>query len=223
MKTSQLLMATTLLAFSTFVPAASADGIYVFGALNSTTQENFQSRNTGSNEPNDGAASGASTTVVDKDTSAGFALGVGLQKYVSEDIFLGAEAFYSTESADTTTLNNVKINHVTLNSTYGADVRLGTKLTEKVAVYGLLGASAYDFDSAISYTFAPPKDDVSDTVWGLTYGAGLELMLGARVSTFGEFRLSHDVSFDTPVDRGGIQANEDLDYTVLRTGLRYKF
>lgn len=204
--------------------AASAnDGLYISGGINSTTQESFQSRNTGSNLPNTGAADGPSGTVVDKDTGIGFVGGIGYKKQLANDFFASVEGFYSTESADTTTINSVKINNVELDSTYGIDLRLGTNVTDKVAIYGLVGATAHDFDSSLSYTFAPPTDFVSDEVWGLTYGGGVEIGLTDKLSTFGEFRLANDLSFDTPVDRGGVLAAEDLDYATIRTGFRFSF
>ena len=220
----KLIASAALLASIATAPAAFAtDGIYISGSINSTTQENHQSRNTGSNQPNVGPAGGASGTVVDKDTGIGFVGGIGYKKYFSEDFFASVEAFYSTESAETTTLNNVKVNNVELNSTYGVDLRLGTDVTEKVGIYGLAGLTAHDFDSSISYTFAPPEDFVSDEEWGFTYGGGVEIGLTEQLSTFGEFRIVNDLSFDTPVDRGNIQADEDLNYTTIRTGFRFSF
>jgi len=220
----KLIASAALLASMTSVPAAFAgDGIYISGGVNSTTQESNSSRNTGSNQPNEGAAGGASGTVVDKDTGIGFVGGIGYKKHLSEDFFASIEAFYSTESADTTTLNNVKINNVELNSTYGVDLRLGTDVTDKVGIYGLAGLTAHDFDSSLSYTFAPPTDFVSEDEWGFTYGGGVEIGLSEQLSTFGEFRLVNDLSFDTPVDRGGIQTDEELNYTTIRTGFRFSF
>ena len=220
-----LILSTAIIAAPlTFAaPAFASDGFYISGGINSTSQSSFSSRNTGSNQPNTGAAGGASGTVLDKDNGIGFVGGVGYKKHISDDFFISAEGFYSEESAETTTLNNVKVNEVELNSTYGADLRLGTDVTDKVAIYGLISATAYDFDSSLSYTFAPPTDFVSDEVWGLTYGGGVEIALNDRLSTFGEFRVAQDLDFDTPVDRGGIATLEELDYTTLRTGLRFSF
>ncbi len=220
-----IFIATTALLASVIAgpTCLASEGLYFSGAINSTTQESFSSRNTGSNAPNTGAAGGPSGTVVDKDTGIGFVGGIGYKKQLTEDFFASVEAFYSVEDADTTTLNNVRINHVELNSTYGADLRLGTKVTDKVSLYGLAGMTAHDFDSAISYTFAPPKDNVSGEEWGFTYGGGVEIALTDRLSTFGEFRLVNDLDFDTPIDRGGVSNIEELDYTVIRTGLRFSF
>ena len=209
--------------FAIAAPAFANDGIYISGGINATSQSSFSSRDTGSNLPNTGAAGGASGTVIDKDTAVGFFGGIGYKKHVASDLFVSVEAFYSDESAETTTINNVKINEVSLNSTYGADLRFGANITDRVALYGLIGATAHDFDSALSYTFAPPTDFVSDDVWGLTYGGGVEVALSDRVSTFGEFRIANDLDFDTPVDRGGIATLEELDYTTVRTGLRFSF
>lgn len=213
--------AALMLALST--PAIAADGIYVSGGINGTTQENNQSRNTGSNQPNTGAGNGPSGSVVDKENGIGFVGGIGYKKHVTEDFFVSAEGFYSTENVDTTIINNVLVNNVDLNSTYGADLRMGTDVTDKVAIYGLISATAYDFDSQISYTFAPPMDAVSESKWALTYGGGVEIALNDRISTFGEFRIANDLSFETPVDRGGVTSRNELNFTTLRTGLRFSF
>jgi len=213
----------TLLAGTIAPHAIAGDGFFVSGGINTTRQESFSSRNTGSNQPNVGAAGGASGTVVDKDTAFGFYGGLGYKKHLSDGLFVAVEGFYSIESADTTTINNVKINNIELNSTYGGDIRLGTDVTDKVALYGLSSLTAHDFDSALSYTFAPPTDNISETVWGFTYGGGVEFAFNEKISTFGEFRIVTDLDFDTPVDRGGVQTFEELDYTTLRTGIRYSF
>ena len=225
MKTFKIsaLAITTFLVTSMTPQAIAGDGFFISGGINTTTQQSFSSRNTGSNQPNLGAAGGASATVVDKDTGIGFFGGAGYKTHLTPEFFVAVEGFYSTESADTTTINNVKVNNVELNSTYGGDLRLGTDVTEKVAIYGLASFTAHDFDSALSYTFAPPTDDVSETVWGFTYGGGVEIALSEKLSTFGEFRIANDLDFDTPIDRGGIQTFEELDYTTLRTGIRFSF
>ena len=204
-------------------PAFAGDGIYISGSINSTTQENNHSRNTGSNQPNVGAAGGASNTVVDKETGIGFVGSIGYKKHFTEDFFGSVEAFYSFEDVDTTIINNVLVNNVDLNSTYGVDARFGTNVTDKVAMYGLIGATAYDFDSSLSYTFAPPTEFVSESEWALTYGGGVEIQLNDNWSTFGEFRLSNDLDFDTPVDQGGITSINELNYSTLRSGLRFSF
>lgn len=222
MKALNLTLITTAL-ISLATPALAADGLYISGGFNSTTQEQNQSRNTGSNQPNVGPAGGASGTVVDKETGFGFVGGVGYKARVSEDFFISAEAFYSAEDVTTIAINNVKVTQVDLNATYGVDLRFGTDVTDKVAIYGLAGATAHDIDGRISYTFAPPVDEVSETVWGLTYGGGVELAFNDRLSTFGEFRLVNDLSFDTPVDRGAIQSQDELNYATIRTGLRFSF
>lgn len=220
-----LILSAAILAapFALTAPAFASDGVYISGGINATSQSSFSSRNTGSNQPNTGAAGGGSGTVVDKDTAIGFVGGIGYKKHLTPDLFVSAEAFYSDESVETTTINTVKINQVELNSTYGADLRFGAKVSDRVALYGLIGATAHDFDSALSYTFAPPTDFVSDEVWGLTYGGGAEVALSERLSTFAEFRIANDLDFNTPLDRGGIATLEELDYTTLRTGLRFSF
>ena len=223
MKTTSKIIALSLLTFGVSSPAFAGDELYITGAINSTTQENNQSRDTGSNQPNVGPAGGASGTVVDKETGIGFLLGLGYKKQLTSDFFASVEGFYSLEDVQTTTINNVKVTEVDLESTFGADLRLGTDVTDKVAIYGLIGATAHEIDGRVSYTFAPPVDLINETVWGLTYGGGVEIALSDHITTFGEFRIANDLSFDTPVDRGGIQSSDHLNYTTIRTGLRVSF
>ena len=51
----------------------------------------------------------------------------------------------------------------------------------------------------------------------------VEIDFDDRWSTFAEVRLVNDLEFDTPVDRGGIQAQDELELTIIRTGLKYRF
>jgi len=223
MKTTLITTSLLVALMSLSAPAFAGDGFFISGGINSTTQENNHSRNTGSNQPNVGAAGGPSNTVVDKDTGIGFVGGVGYKQHFGDNFYASLEGFYSTEDAETTVINNVLVNNVALDSTYGADLRLGHDVTDTMSVYGLVSATAYDFDSAISYTFAPPTDFVSESEWALTYGGGIELALTDKLSTFGEFRLAQDLSFDTPTDRGGVTSQNELNYSTLRTGFRYSF
>lgn len=218
-----LLGATAPAVYAMDKMAKTQDGIFISGGFNSTTQENNQSRNTGVNTPNNGAADGASGTVVDKESGLGFVLGLGYKKHFTSDFYASVEASYSSEDVETTIINNVLVNNVTLNSTTAFDLRLGHDVTDKVSVYGLIGVAGYDFDSQLSYTFAPPMDAVSETEWGATFGGGVEIAFNDRISTFGEFRLTNDLSFDTPVDQGGITSINELNYSTIRTGLRYSF
>lgn len=222
MKLNILITTTAALALLA-TPTLATDGIYVSGGINGTTQENNQSRNTGSNQPNTGAAGGPSNSVVDKENGIGFVGGIGYKKHVTDDFFVSLEGFYAIEDVQTTIINNVLVNTVDLDATYGADLRLGTDVTDKIAIYGLMSATAYDFDSQISYTFAPPMDAVSETEWALTYGGGVEIALNDKLTTFGEFRIANDLSFDTPTDRGGVTSRNELNYATLRTGLRFSF
>ncbi len=223
MRTQLILSAATALSILYSAPAFAGDGFSVFGGIGGTTQEFNQSRNTGSNQPNTGAAGGASGTVVDKNTGVNFFGGAGYKTHIGDSIYAQVDGFYSAEDVDTTIINNVLVNNVDINSTYGADLKLGYDVSDRLGVYGLVGATAFDFDSQISYTFAPPMDAVSETEWGLTYGAGLELGLSDQISTFGEVRIANDISFDTPMDRGGVVSENELNFTTVRTGLRFTF
>lgn len=222
-KNTAALASIIALSLSLTAQAQAKDGVFISGGVSTTTQELNQSRNTGSNLPNVGPAQGPSGTVVDKDSGFGFFGGIGYKKQITPDFFAAVEGFYSTEDASTTTINNVLINETDLNATYGADLRLGTNVTDKMAIYGLVGLTGFDLDSRISYTFAPPVDNVSNEEWEFVYGGGVEIGLTDRISTFGEFRLANDIAFDTPVDRGGITSVNELNYSIIRTGLRFSF
>lgn len=219
------LAATTALigSLAMAAPASAKDGFVISGGLNTTTQELNQSRNTMSNQPNVGPAQGASGTVVDKETGLGFSGSIGYKKAFTPDFFAVVEGFYAAEDTEVQIINNVLVNDTELNSTYGVDLRLGTKVNEKVAIYGLASATAFDIDSVITYTFAPPMDAVSTEEWAFVYGGGVDLSLTDRITTFGEFRLADDVSFDTPTDRGGITSRNELNYRIIRTGIRFSF
>ncbi|MEM9937991.1 MAG: outer membrane beta-barrel protein [Pseudomonadota bacterium] len=206
------------------VPPAIADsGWYVHGGLNSTTLEQSTDRNTGTDGPTVGPAGGPSLSTVAQDTGTSVYVAGGYQFQPFADGFVAIEAFYADETAETQNLNNVKITDIELNSSYGIDLKLGQSVTDKLTLYGLVGVTQYDFDGQISYTFAPPIDDISSEEAAFVYGGGLELAFSDRWSTVTEVRIANDVEFSTPVDRGGIQSDDQFDYFVLRSGLKYKF
>jgi opacity protein-like surface antigen len=212
--------------FSQVAAQPALDGFYVTGGFNSTTVEQNLTRNTGTNIPTDpstGPANGPSITASNRETDFGIALGVGYHWDVSDDFFLAAEVFYSDENTETQVINNVLVNDVELNSTYGIDLKAGHNVTEKFAVYGLMSATAYDFDSTISYTFAPPVDRVSEDEFAFTYGGGVEIALNDNWSTFAEVRIANDLDFTTPTDRGGIDSQNELNFNTIKTGLKYSF
>lgn len=199
------------------------DGLYVSGGLNNTTIEQGLTRNTGSNGPTTGPADGPSLSSSDRDTSASVFLGLGYRWDLENDYFTAIEVFYADETAETTNINNVLISNVELDSSYGIDFRAGLDVTDRFGVYGLIGATNYRFDSNLAYTFAPPTDFVEQDEWALVYGAGAEIALTNRITGFGEYRISTDVDFDTPRDKGGIVSENELDFAGLRTGIRYRF
>jgi len=207
-----------------FAPAAAAEsGWYAHGGFNSTTLEQSTTRNTGTNGPNMGPAGGSSISTVDQDTGASFYIAGGYEFKPTSDTFLAIEAHYGDETAETQNINNVKITDVELTSSYGIDLKLGQNVTDKFAVYGLLGITQYEFDGAISYTFAPPVDDISSEEAAFVYGGGVELAFNDRWSTIAEVRISNDVDLTTPIDRGAISSTDDLEFLVIRSGLKYRF
>ena len=203
--------------------ASAESGWYVHGGINSTTFEQSTTRNTGTNQPNVGPAGGASASTSDQDTGASFYIAGGYEIKPFPDSFAAVEVYYADETAETQNINNVKITDVSLNSSYGIDLKLGHNVTDKFAVYGLIGVAQYDFDGAISYTFAPPVDDISSEEAGFVYGGGVEIDFNDNWSTIAEVRITNDLDLSTPVDRGAIQSSDDLNFTVVRSGLKYRF
>ncbi|MFC7291569.1 outer membrane beta-barrel protein [Hirschia litorea] len=217
-------IACLLASSAVFTGLAHADsGFYVSGGLNSTTLTQDVSRNTGSNLPNTGPADGPSATTTDQDTGASVYVSAGYRLDVLENSYLEFEAFYADENAETQNLNNVLVSEVELKNSYGLDLHLGQKVTDTFSVYGLVGVTQYEGDANQSYTFAPPVTSVELEETAFVYGAGVELGLSKHISTFGEVRISNDVEFDTPVDKGGIISQNNLDFTTIRTGLKFKF
>ncbi|MAI90767.1 outer membrane beta-barrel protein [Ponticaulis sp.] len=222
----QTYIKTILLGASVLAIAGTAQadtGFFVSGGLNSTTLEQSTSRNTGTNEPNTGPAGGASATVTDQDTGVSVFVSGGYEYDLGNNFYVSGELFYADEAAETQTLNNVKVTDIELTSSYGLDVKFGHQVTDQFAVYGLIGVSQFEFDGLASYTFADPTDDLSDEEAAFVYGGGVEIDFDDRWSTFAEVRLVNDLEFDTPVDRGGIQAQDELELTIIRTGLKYRF
>ena len=203
--------------------ASAESGWYVHGGINSTTFEQSTTRNTGTNQPNVGPAGGASASTSDQDTGASLYIAGGYEIKPFPDSFAAVEVYYADETAETQNINNVKITDVSLNSSYGIDLKLGHNVTDKFAVYGLIGVAQYDFDGAISYTFAPPIDDISSEEAGFVYGGGVEIDFNDNWSTIAEVRITNDLDLSTPVDRGAIRSSDDLNFTVIRSGLKYRF
>lgn len=219
----KILVGITATTALTIPVAAAESGWYIHGGFNSTTLEQSTTRNTGTNGPNVGPAGGPSISSVDQDTGASIYIAGGYEFVPAPDMFVAVEAFYADETAETQNINNVKVTDLELNSSYGIDLKLGQNVTDKFAVYGLLGVTQYDFDGQVSYTFAPPIDDISSEEASFVYGGGVELAFNDRWSTVTEIRISNDIDLSTPVDRGGIQSRDDLELFVLRSGLKYRF
>ena len=218
-------MISTAALVAALAPAAAMaqSGWYVHGGVNATTVEQSTTRNTGTNEPNVGPAGGPSISTLAQDTGASFYVAGGYEFTPFQDAFIGIEAYYADETAETQNLNNVKVTDLELTSSYGVDVKLGKNVTDDFSVYGLLGLAQYEFDGTVSYTFAPPVDNISSEETAFVYGGGVELDLADRWSVITELRFTNDLEFDTPVDRGGIRSEDELDLFVIRSGLKYSF
>ncbi len=224
--------------------AAFADnGFYVTGGFNSTTLQHNLSRG-----PNAGAVpdsvvgvsalfNGPTTSSVDQDTGASFYISGGYRLEVLDGSFIEVEAFYADETAETsnfsavdsislptsTTLNKILSTDVELSNSYGIDVHLGQEVTEKLSVYGLVGITQFEGDVTQSLSAVVGPTTFSFEEVGFVYGAGVEVKLTSNIATFGEVRITNDLEFDAPDLRLGVSAANELDFTGIRTGLKYKF
>ena len=226
MRLSHLLASTACLVGMLTGAAHADNGFYVSGGLNSTTLNQNVTRNTGTNlptSPDTGPANGGSFSTNDRDTGASFYGAAGYRFEVLNDNFFEVEAYYADETANTVNVNSLIVSEVELDQSYGLDLHMGKQVTDTFGIYGLVGVAQYDFDVTQSYTFAPPVDLVSAEETAFVYGAGVNIALTDRLSTFGEVRITNDLDYSTPTDRGGITSSNELDLTVVRTGIRYSF
>ncbi len=194
------------------------DGFYVTGFVGASSLEHSLQRNTGSNTT-------PSITTQARETDTGYGLGLGYKLHVANDIFVGAEAFYSSEDTKTTNINNLLQTEVTLESTYGFRLLAGFDITPKASVYGFGGSTVLDFDLRNSYPFAPPVRTASEKESAFTFGVGLAYAVTKNVSVTAEYAQINDVKFD-PIPEvavpGKINRNE-LDLSTWKLGLAYNF
>ncbi|WP_281647430.1 porin family protein [Parendozoicomonas sp. Alg238-R29] len=219
MKMKALTLVTALpLALAVAGQASAADGFYVSGFVNNNTLEHSLERDTGTNTT-------PSITSKSDETDVGFGVGIGYKLHVAEDVFLGAEAFYTKEDVKTTNLNNLLRTEVSLESTYGARLLAGIDITPKVAVYGFAGATRLDFDLRNSYPFAPPVRTATEKETAFNFGFGFAYSINKNLSLIGEYSQINDVDFD-PIPEvavaGKINENE-LDLSSWKLGLNYSF
>ena len=75
------------------------------------------------------------TTIADTtDFSGGLAAGY-IQNFAGDQFFVGAEAFYNFETAETKNINGVLVTEIDLNSTYGGRLLAGANATDKLSLY----------------------------------------------------------------------------------------
>ena len=55
------------------------------------------------------------------------------------------------------------------------------------------------------------------------YGGGVEISFNDNWSTIAEVRLVNDLEFDTPADRAGLRSRDELEFSIIRTGLKFRF
>ncbi|WP_257295590.1 porin family protein [Endozoicomonas sp. YOMI1] len=215
-KIRQLMVLLGSAAVSTWVMAK--DGFYLTGFINNSTLEHTIQRDSGS-------MSTPSITTQDDETGLGYGLAVGYKMHVDENLFVTLEGFYNKEDVRTRNLNNLLQTEVELDSTYGANVKLGFDVAEFFSMYGFIGATRVSFDLANSYPFAPPMRQGSRDETELSYGFGMAYDLSDQLSVIGEYTAINDLDFK-PLPEvavpGKINPN-DLNLNSLKVGLSYSF
>lgn len=202
---------------------AAADGIYLKGAVSSSTighQIERDTQGTALPVPDVGSTSRVQTD----DLGAGIAL--GYQGRINGDFFWGAEAFYSHESAESRNINGVLSTQIDHKATYGARALLGANVTDKFAIYGHLGVAQVDFDLRNSYTFADPVKTGSFDETGIIFGFGTEYAVTDRVAIFADYSRIADVEFDgLPEVAGGTNRvnPNSLDFDKISVGAKFTF
>lgn len=203
---------------SIITTANAGDGFSLGVTAGNGTFSHTIERNTGSNTT-------PSITTRTEESDLGYGLTAGYQFSVSEDVFLGIEAFYKEESIETRNINNLLITELSLENTYGINVKAGINVNDKFSVYALLGQTTLDFDINNSYPFAPPLRDGDESVNEITYGIGAEFSINDHWSITAQYSQLNDVAFD-PLPEvavpGKINDNE-VDFNALSFGVNYNF
>ena len=203
---------------SIITTANASDGFSLGVTTGNGTFSHTIERNTGSNTT-------PSITTRTEESDLGYGLTAGYQISVSEDVFFGIEAFYKEENIETRNINNLLITELSLENTYGFNLKAGINVNEKFSVYALLGQTTLDFDINNSYPFAPPLRDGDDSVDEITYGIGAEFSINDHWSVTAQYSQLNDVAFD-PLPEvavpGKINDNE-VDFSALTFGVNYNF
>jgi opacity protein-like surface antigen len=216
--TKHTILALAIASSAVTATANAKDGFSIGTFTSNSTLTHTIERNTGSNQ-----TPSLSSRVEESDF--GFGVTVGYQFHVTDDIFLGAEAFYQEQDIETRNLNNLLITQLTLNNTYGVKFKAGVDVTDKLSVYGLIGQTNLDFDIDNSYPFVPPMRTATRDIDELTIGFGAQYAISDRWSVTAEYSQLNDVSFD-PIPEvavpGKINDNE-IDFSSISFGVNYNF
>jgi len=176
-------------------------------------------------ERNTGTDTSPSITSRTEESDIAFGLIGGYQFHVSDDFFLGIEAFYNEENIETRNINNLLITELELNNSYGVNLKAGVDVNDKFSVYALLGQTTLDFDINNSYPFAPPLRSGNTDVDEITFGFGAEYEITDKWSFTARYTQLNDVNFD-PLPEvavpGKINDNE-VDYSALSFGVNFNF
>ena len=211
----------TLIALSSataFTTAHANDGFSIGVNAGNGTFSHTIERNTGTNTT-------PSITTRTEESDIGYGITAGYQFSVSNDVFFGIEAFYKEESIDSRNINNLLITELSLDNSYGFNLKAGVNVNEKFSVYALLGQTTLDFDINNSYSFAPPTRRGDESIDEVTYGIGAQFAINDHWSVTAQYTQLNDVAFD-PLPEvavpGKINANE-VDFSALTFGVNYNF
>lgn len=214
--------AATLTAFA--AAPAMAEGFYASGNIGLTSLGHTLERREATPGLPVPDSAGVSRVQTD-DASIGLALGYQ-HDFQNSNFFLGGEAFYNHETANTRNIVGVLGTDINLNASYGARAIAGVKVTPKFSLYGHVGYTQLDFDVHNSYTFAPPTRDANFDQGGLSLGVGALYAVNDRVSVFADYTKVTGVDFNgLPEVAGGtgrVNANS-LDIDRISYGVRVAF
>ena len=217
-KTHLRVLVPSLILATSLSTVEARDGFSLGTQTSNATFGHTIERNTGTNET-------PSLTSSTEESDIAFGLIAGYQFHVTDDFFLGVEAFYNEENIETRNLNNLLITELELNNSYGVNLKAGVDVNDRFSVYALLGQTTLDFDINNSYPFAPPLRDGETDVDEITFGIGAEYEITDSWSFTARYTQLNDVSFD-PLPEvavpGKINDNE-VDYSALSFGVNFNF
>lgn len=204
---------------------ANAQEVYVQGAIGQTENTHTFSRDLGANPPMLPVQDASGTSTV-SDTGTSFQLGAGVRGNVSGPLFIGAEAYYSFENAETHNVNGVMVTDLDLKATYGIKGKLGVDATDNFSVAAHGGITWAKYDVTNGYTFAPPMTQASNTDSGFAYGVSASYRFDNNISLFMDYTKVSQIEFDgIPEVAGGtgrVNPNS-ISPSTFATGLRYSF